>query len=59
MGLATAWDWGIGVVGMVLAYALVFRTLIMKNLEDPNSPWPFDDEEMARFDRLYGRKRPI
>ena len=54
MGLASVWDWVVGAVGMVLAYALVFRTLIMKSLEDENSPWPFDDTEMARIDRLYG-----
>ncbi|WP_026784900.1 HXXEE domain-containing protein [Pleomorphomonas koreensis] len=56
MGLASAWDWVIGAIGVVVAYGLVFRMLIMKNLEDEHSPWPFDDVEMARFDRLYGRK---
>ena len=57
MGLATLMDWVIGVVGMVLAYGLVFRMMIMKNLEDENSPWPFDDVEMARFEKLYGVRK--
>lgn len=56
MGLATGWDWLIGVFGMAVAYGLIFRMLIMKSLENENSPWPFDAEELARFDRLYGRK---
>lgn len=54
-GIATIWDWVFGFVGAVLAYVVVFRTLIMKPLEDVNSPYPFTPEEMARFDRLYRR----
>lgn len=55
LGLATGWDWLIGFVYAVFAYVVVFRAVIMKNLENPHSPYPFDAKEMARFDRLYRR----
>lgn len=58
MGLATAWDWVIGFAYAVFAYAVVFRLIIMKSLENADSPYPFDDAELKRFDRLYGRRSP-
>lgn len=54
-GLATGLDWVIGFLYAVFAYVVVFRIIIMKSLEDPNSPYPFTAEEMARFDKLYKR----
>ncbi len=54
MRLATAWHWVVGFLGAVFAYAVVFRMLIIKSLEDASSPYPFDETEMKRFDRLYG-----
>lgn len=55
MGLATGWDWVFGIAYTIFGYAIIFRKLIMKPLEDKNSPYPFDAVEMARFDRLYRR----
>lgn len=37
-GLASGWDWAIGFAYAVFAYVAVFRMLIMKSLEDKNSP---------------------
>lgn len=54
-GMATGWDWGLGFLGSVLAYVVVFRMIIMKSLENKDSPYPFDSDEMHRFDKLYGR----
>lgn len=58
-GLVTIWDWGIAVVYAVAAYFIVMRKFMMDMLKDKNSPYPFTAEEMARFDRLYGRKGAI
>jgi len=55
-GSATPWDWAIGFAYAVFAYVVVFRLIIMKAVEDPHSPYPFDTEEMQRFDRLYRRR---
>lgn len=54
-GLATPWDWIIGFLYAVFAYVVVFRLGIMKALEDRNSAYPFDADEIQRFDRLYAR----
>ncbi|MGE6786701.1 HXXEE domain-containing protein [Ensifer adhaerens] len=53
--LATGWDWAIGFAYAVFAYVVVFRMVIMKSQEDPQSPYPFDATEMRRFDKLYQR----
>jgi len=55
-GLATAWDYVIGMAYAVIAYALFFRRLMFA-LADKNSPYPFDEVEMARFDRL--NRKPL
>ena len=48
-GLASLWDWVFGVAYML---AFIYVGLIKMNftwLTDPNSPYPFADEEMRRF----------
>ena len=48
-GLASQWDWVFGVAYML---AFIYVGLIKMNftwLTDPNSPYPFADEEMRRF----------
>lgn len=57
--LATVWDYVIGVVLMVAYYVVVVRTLIPKVFEDINSPYPFGETEMARFEKFYGRERMV
>jgi Protein of unknown function with HXXEE motif len=51
-GLASRWDWLIAVLYVAFAYAIVFRMIIMNRLADENSPYPFDEAEMRRFDRF-------
>jgi len=55
-GLATGWDYVVGFAYAVIAYALFFRRLMFA-LADKNSPYPFDEVEMARFDRL--NRKPL
>lgn len=52
-GLATGRDWLVAFLYAVFAYVVVFRLGIMKGLEDKNSPHPFDETELRRFDKLY------
>lgn len=47
--LATAWDWFGGILFMFVWYIGIIRMLIPKFLENPNSPYVFDEVEMKRF----------
>ncbi len=51
-GLSSGWDWLIAILYMAFAYAIVFRKMIIDGLADENSPYPFDEVEMRRFDRF-------
>ena len=51
-GLASGWDWLIAILYMAFAYAIVFRKIIVDGLADENSPYPFDEVELHRFDRF-------
>ncbi len=55
-GLAAWWDWAIAIGYAVFAYIVVFRIAIMGSLAKVDSEHPFDEIELARFDRLYGAR---
>jgi hypothetical protein len=54
-GLATAWDWLIGSAYAIFCYVVVLRMRLIGVFQNINTRYPFDDTEMARFNRLYGR----
>lgn len=48
--LADGWDWLLAVVYMIVFVSLNFGVLEQLILGDKNSPYPFDEDEMERFD---------
>ena len=43
-------DWLLAAVYMIVSMFLVFYIIEQKLLGDKNSPYPFDQDEMKRFD---------
>lgn len=48
--LGSLMDWVIAIVYMIFAYVIVFRKLIIGSLQNIDSPYPFAEEELVRFD---------
>ena len=48
-GLASKTDWLCGVLYAIAFFVLVIGVLTYKVLADKNSPYPFDEKELARF----------
>lgn len=48
--LVNLWGWLLAVVYMIVSMFLVFYIIEQKLLGDKNSPYPFDPDEMKRFD---------
>jgi hypothetical protein len=48
-GIVTGWDWIVGIVYMILTAFIVVNKMTYSWLADENSPYPFAEEEMRRF----------
>uniref|UniRef100_UPI00119E686B HXXEE domain-containing protein n=1 Tax=Bacillus thuringiensis TaxID=1428 RepID=UPI00119E686B len=48
-GIVTGWDWIVGIIYMILTAFIVVNKMTYSWLADENSPYPFAEEEMRRF----------
>ncbi|HZA11735.1 HXXEE domain-containing protein [Mycobacterium sp.] len=49
-GLASGWEWLSAIVYMILAMVLIFYVIEQRILGSENPPYPFEQDEMERFD---------
>ncbi|PFD34720.1 HXXEE domain-containing protein [Bacillus cereus] len=56
-GIVTGWDWIVGIIYMTLTAFIVVNKMTYSWLADENSPYPFAEEEMGRFNVLEKLQR--
>lgn len=49
IGIVTGWDWLVGFIYMIVAALIVVNKMTYSWLANKNSPYPFTDEEMKKF----------
>lgn len=50
------WNYILGIVLAIGWYVVFVRLFVAKPWESKTSPYPFSQEEMDRFDALYGKR---
>jgi hypothetical protein len=49
-GLTSGWEWLAAIGYMILAMVLIFYVIEQRIFGGENPPYPFDEDEMKRFD---------